>query len=110
MEVATALKEQFEGETVESAEEMDSAESVSMEEIEAAFEKFEFSDQSQHLLDLSLEGNKIEATDYYALRELEAVAKGVTPQIYEENIPLYRNASGIMRNRSVEELMSKGGL
>ena len=50
---------------MESTEEMDGAESVSAEEIEAAFEKLVLSDPSQHLLYLSLEGNEIEAKDHH---------------------------------------------
>jgi len=95
---------------VKSAEETDSAESVSIEEIEAVFEKLELSNPSQHLPYLSLEGNEIEVKDHHDLQELETVVKGVAPQIYEENIHMHLNTSRIMRNWSVEEHMSEGGL
>jgi len=51
----------------------------------------ELSDPSQCLLYLSLEGKEIEAKDHHYLWELETVAKGVAPQIYEENIHMHPN-------------------
>ena len=94
--------------TKESDVSLEGPESITDEELEAAFAELEQGPTDGNVLDPEIEGDEIEAGKVYDLEEFARVENGVVPSAFEEDVQVIVPPSGDTNWDINTLLLSKG--